>query len=114
MHEFALAQNIINTICEEVTEELEKISLINIEVGAYSGIVIDSLDFGLRLILTENKNPHININIVQVPTIARCECGKEYEISDLFKNCPACNSFNRKIISGLEIIINSVEVKENV
>jgi hydrogenase nickel incorporation protein HypA/HybF len=113
MHEYALAQDIINTICEEVTDDLKKITLINIEVGAYSGIVVDSLDFGLRLILTEKKNPHADINIIQVPTIARCECGKKYEINNLYENCPACQSFNRKIISGMEIIINSVEIRES-
>lgn len=113
MHEYALAQDIINTICEEVTDDLKKITLINIEVGAYSGIVVDSLDFGLRLILTEKKNPHTDINITQVPTVARCECGKEYEINNLYEKCPACSSFSRKIISGMEIIINSVEIKES-
>jgi len=112
MHEFALAQDIINTICTEVTEKIENITQINIEVGAYSGIVVDSLDFGLRLILTEKKNPHADISIIQVPTIALCECGKKYEISNLLENCPICNSFNRKMTSGMEVIINSVEIKE--
>jgi Zn finger protein HypA/HybF involved in hydrogenase expression len=82
-------------------------------VGAYSGIVADSLDFGLRLILTEKNNPHADINIIQVPTIAHCECGHEYKINHLYENCPACRSFSRKIISGMEIIIHSVEIKES-
>ncbi len=112
MHEFALAQDIVETISTKVTDELEKISNINIDVGAFSGVVVDSLDFGLKIILAEKNIPGVKINIVEVPTIARCECGKEYEIKEIFENCPKCHSFNRKLISGMDIVINSVELVE--
>ena len=112
MHEFGLAQDIINTISSEVSSDVKKISQINIDVGAFSGIVVDSLDFGLRIILNEKKNTFAKININQVPTIVSCECGKEYEIKNMFENCPVCKSFNRKFISGMDIVINSVELKE--
>ncbi len=112
MHEFALAQDIVETISTKVTDNLEKVSNINIDVGVFSGVVVDSLDFGLKIILAEKNIPGVKINIVEVPTIARCECGKEYEIKEIFENCPQCHSFNRKLISGMDIVINSVELVE--
>ena len=112
MHEFALAQDIVETISTKVTDDLEKVSHINIDVGVFSGVVVDSLDFGLKIILAEKKIPGVKINIVEVPTIARCECGKEYEIKEIFESCPKCHSFNRKLISGMDIVINSIELVE--
>lgn len=112
MHEFALAQDIVETISAKVTEDLEKVSKINIDVGAFSGIVIDSLDFGLQAVLADKKIPDVKINITEVPTIARCECGNEYQLREIFETCPLCHSFNRKLISGMDIIIKSVEILE--
>jgi hydrogenase nickel insertion protein HypA len=112
MHEFALAQDIVNTIRKEVTEDLEKILAINIDVGAFSGVVVDSLDFGLKAILPEGSNGRIKININTVPTIAVCECGHQYHLQDIFENCPACHAYDRKLISGTDITIKSVEIDE--
>lgn len=112
MHEFALAQDIVETITTKVTEDLEKVSTINIDVGTFSGIVAESLDFGLKVILAEKHNPDININITPIPSIARCECGNEYRVNEIFESCPHCQSFNRELISGMDIVINSVEVSE--
>jgi hydrogenase nickel incorporation protein HypA/HybF len=112
MHEFALAQNIVDTISEKVTTDLQKVSNINIDVGAFSGIVADSLDFGIKTIFADRDNPDVKVSICEVPTIARCECGEEYELKDIFEFCPQCRSFNRKLISGMDILINSVEVSE--
>ena len=51
MHEFALAENIITTVCEKITGDLTNVSEINIEVGVFAGVVTESLEFGLKLIL---------------------------------------------------------------
>lgn len=113
MHEFALAEDIIKTIQSRVTADLGKIIRINIDVGAFSGVVPDSLEFGLIIIMNEQKNHRVDISINQIPTRARCECGREYEISDLFENCPDCQSLKRKIISGMDVVIQSVEIRED-
>jgi hydrogenase nickel incorporation protein HypA/HybF len=112
MHEFALAQDIVATITQQVKDDLEKITAINIEAGAYSGVVADSLAFGLNIIFTEKNLPDVKVNIIKVPTIAHCVCGREYELNEIFETCPQCGSFERKIISGMDIVINSVELSE--
>jgi hydrogenase nickel incorporation protein HypA/HybF len=112
MHEFALAQDIVATIARQVADDLEKITAVNIEVGAYSGVVADSLAFGITIIFTEKNLPDVKVNIEKVPTIARCGCGREYELNEIFETCPQCASFEREIISGMDIVINSVELSE--
>jgi len=110
MHEFALAQDIIETISRSVCENLEKITAINIDVGEFSGVVVDSLEFGLSVVLQDKKLSQVQINLTTVPAAAACECGHQYQIKDILESCPKCQSFNRKITSGADVIIRSVEI----
>ncbi len=113
MHEYALAQNIIDTIKEQVTAELEKITKITMEVGAFSGVVPESLEFGMQSILADANVPNVVIDITKVTTVAQCKCGREYQIEEIFESCPDCSSYERKMISGMDIVIHSVEVRDD-
>jgi len=110
MHEFALAQDIMETISRSVSENLEKITALYIDVGEFSGVVVDSLEFGLTVVLEDKNLSHVQINITTVPGAAVCECGHQYQIKDILASCPRCQSFNRKITSGADVIIRSVEI----
>lgn len=112
MHEFAMAQDIVETISVKVTEDLEKVSKINIVIGEFSGVVAESLEFGITAIMADKNHPDVNVNIEKIPTIARCQCGNEYQLNDIFDTCPKCHSFNRKLLSGMDVVINSVELLE--
>ncbi len=112
MHEFALAQNIVETLKDQMNKDLSKLVKVTIDVGHFSGVVADSLEFGLTTIFTENNLKNVTITINKVPTLAKCQCGKEYEIREIFENCQSCQSFSRKIISGMDIVINSIELKD--
>ena len=111
MHEFALAQDIVSTISEKVTKDLHKVASINLEIGTFCGVVIDSLDFGLKVIFESNNIKGIKINMHKIASIAQCRCGEKYQIADLLDNCPVCQSLQRKLISGTELFIRSVELK---
>lgn len=113
MHEFALAQDIVETIRRQLPDKMEKITCIHLEVGAFSGVVAESLEFGIDVIFSEKNIPGVKVNIAKVPTIARCKCGNEYELDEIFTKCPACESFEKKVISGMDIVIKSVEILED-
>ena len=112
MHEFALAQDIIETISRSVTEKLEKITALHIEVGEFSGVVLDSLEFGLTVVLEDKNLFNIKINMNTVPATVVCECRHEYHIKDILESCPKCQSYKRKFTSGADVIIRSVELLE--
>ncbi len=112
MHEFALAQDIIATIGRSVTEDLEKLRVIRLEVGHFSGVVVDSLEFGLNVCLEDKGLKDVTISIQTVPAVALCECGNEYTVVDILETCPNCHSLNRKITSGADVMIKSVEVED--
>ncbi len=110
MHEFALAQSIVTTIEKNTGESLDKLTAIHLEVGEFAGVVVDSLEFGLQVALQDRDIHNVNIDVATVPASAVCECKNEYQLKDMFQNCPLCQSFNRKVISGTDVIIKSVEV----
>jgi hydrogenase nickel incorporation protein HypA/HybF len=112
MHEFAIAQDIFETIGRNVGEDLSKITAIHIEVGEFSGVVIESLEFGLNVVLQDKNLADVKVNISMVPAAAVCECKYEYPIKDILDACPQCSSYNRKITSGTDVIIKSIEIEE--
>jgi hydrogenase nickel incorporation protein HypA/HybF len=112
MHEFALAQNIIAAIEKNIGEDFSKLTAVHIEVGEFAGIVTDSLAFGLEVALKDRDLEDVQIDIKNVPALAICECGNQYNIKDIFETCPQCQSLKREIKSGTDVIISSVEVSD--
>jgi hydrogenase nickel incorporation protein HypA/HybF len=112
MHEFALAQDIIETVSRNVKADLEKVTAIYIEVGEFSGVVADSLEFGLEVVLKDRNLSHVKIDMTAVPAVAVCQCGINYSIKDILETCPECHSYQRKITSGADVIIRSIELQE--
>jgi len=112
MHEFAIAQDIVTSLSKKLQEDFKKIYKINIEVGTFSGIVNDSLSFGLEALFKENNIADVKINITKSETGAVCECGNKYVVKDIFSFCPVCGSSKREMSNSTEITVTSVEVRE--
>jgi hydrogenase nickel insertion protein HypA len=112
MHEFALAQDIIDTIGRTAAGDLAKLAVIHLEVGEFAGVVTDSLEFGLQVILKDKNLPDVKIDISSVPVVAVCECGNEYRLKEILDSCPVCRSYNRVIKTGKEVIIKSIELED--
>jgi len=113
MHEFALAQDIIDTISRHIKEDISLLKAIHIEAGQFSGVVTDSLEFGLQMILQEKQLKDVRIEITSVQAVALCECGTRYSLCDIGETCPQCHSFTRSIDSGKDVIIKSIEIEDN-
>lgn len=112
MHEFALAQDIIETIGRHVNENMPKLAVIHIEVGVFSSVVVESLEFGLKLFLKEKNLEDVAIEFSTAEGMARCECDTEYAVNDISDCCPKCFSFNRTFTAGKDVIIKSIELRD--
>jgi len=81
MHEFAIAQDITSSLQKSLGEDFKNLSKINIEIGCFSGIVADSLSFGLEtLIGIEQGDSNLLIDIREKEANAKCECGHKYKV----------------------------------
>jgi hydrogenase nickel incorporation protein HypA/HybF len=113
MHEFSLAQDIMGTIGRNVAAcDMAKLAVIHIEVGEFAGVVVDSLEFGLQMVLQDKNLGSVKIDITRVPAFAVCECKNEYQIKDILESCPVCGSYNRTLTSGKDVIIKSIELSD--
>ncbi len=112
MHEFSVAQNIIESIKAEIGENLiSKVRKISMEIGRLSGISIESLEFSLQVLLDKKGENILNVN--EIEPVVRClNCKTEYTPDDMIWICPECSDMHGEILKGNEIKIIDLEVED--
>ncbi|EKD26764.1 MAG: hypothetical protein ACD_79C01025G0003 [uncultured bacterium] len=103
MHEFSVAQNIINIIIENNKEN--PVSEAIIRIGALSGVVKESLEFYMEIMIEENSLKDLKVSLVEEPIKCQCTCGNIYTTRSMFDGCPVCQGFERKILEGRDCTI---------
>lgn len=110
MHEFSLAQNIIE-IVEEAIEKNDagKVSSIELEIGTLSGVEIPALDMALESLQPGSVIDGAEIVKQIIQGKAQClNCQHEYNPDDYFTVCPECGSLRAEIIKGKELRVKSI------
>jgi hydrogenase nickel incorporation protein HypA/HybF len=111
MHEYSVALSIADLVLEHCqSRRLEKI---NLSIGALSGILFESLEMHLQLILEEKGHKDVALVARYEPATFRCACGKDYEVEHFTQGCPACGGYNRQITGGKDCRVESIEVKDD-
>ena len=116
MHELSIAQNIVEIVRQSVpADEIINVTAIKLKIGEMAGVVADSLEFGFQAITSETELEKAKLQIEKVPFVFKCnECGKESGNEFGMTICPHCNSTDTKILSGMEIQVIEVELKETI
>jgi len=116
MHELSIAQNIVEIVSQSVpADELENVTTIKLKIGEMAGVVSDSLEFGFMAITSETGLENAKLQIEKVPFVFKCnECGKESGNEFGMTICPHCGGSDTTIISGMEIQVIEVEVRETI
>ena len=110
MHEFSLAQK-MTEIIREKSGGL-KVTAVDIEVGAVSGAVPESLSFCAKVLFEEAFGKEIKIRMHVLPAEVRCECGNAFILETPLSPCPSCSGFVRTIILGKDVYVKSIEVDD--
>ena len=107
MHELSLATEIMRMAAGEIPEKW-KLKGLAITVGGLSCVSPDSLVFCLRSLAGDD----VEVEVSKTPAVLQClECGNEFETTDMYEPC-SCGSLKRQVISGREITVDSIEMKE--
>ncbi|MCP4751300.1 MAG: hydrogenase maturation nickel metallochaperone HypA [Proteobacteria bacterium] len=111
MHEVSIAMSILDIALEEARKaEAKKISGIRLQIGAKSGVVVDSLEFAFEMVTKNTPAEDARLDIERIPFRGECvACGHLFECDD-FLICDRCGHFG-KIVSGRELEIKSIEVE---
>ena len=112
MHEMTIAQSIIE-LAEQVAlkEDAGSIESIDIEIGTFSGVVLESLAFAMEIAVKDTKLQKARINYLEKAGIACCnQCHTRFETNDLLTLCPDCHTADIEIIDGKQLKIKSLTI----
>jgi len=114
MHELSIAQNIIEMIQQYVPEpEWKQVAAVRIKIGVVAGIVPDSLEFSFQAITSESALRKTRLIIERIPFRVQCHtCNTITENEDGFALCGECESTDIKVLSGTELQIAEIEIRD--
>ncbi len=114
MHEMSLVQGLLGQLDELAkTHDKKKVISVVMEIGANSGVVIDSFQFGFDILSKENPLTSEAKLIVESPLAAyRCYgCGVETEAEQRPDCCPDCSETLLTAEGGDDLILRQVEME---
>ncbi len=111
MHELKIAEELIGIITQVAeTENLKKVTKVNIQFGKMIMIVPDVFRFVFECAVKGTVAKKAKLHLEILPVKFACnKCIEETEIDDLLFVCPYCGSNDLKLIQGRETIIESIE-----
>jgi hydrogenase nickel incorporation protein HypA/HybF len=108
MHEMALTQGVVETVCEHAAGR--RVHSVQLEVGALCAIVPDAMTFCFELAAQGTAADGARLDIDVHPGAAHCRsCDAHFELSDLILLCP-CGSADVEVLAGRDLKILSMEV----
>ncbi len=113
MHELSIAEDMLRVI-EQALGRKQNLCIVTLVLGPLSGVSAEALRFCFSEVASYRGfgSPELVIK----KTLARIHCtgcGDDYEAADFYEGCPSCGSLNRKILSGRECMVESVEIEED-
>ena len=115
MHELSLAESILESIVEKsITLNFSFVRDITLTIGALSCVEPDSLQWYLTEISESTPLANTNIHIIKTPGKMYCNhCQQSFDSDELYCCCPHCNSTDKRIVSGDEMVISHIDIIEN-
>ncbi|MDJ0589423.1 MAG: hydrogenase maturation nickel metallochaperone HypA [Pleurocapsa sp. MO_226.B13] len=111
MHELGITENIV-AIAIEHAQGLP-VKEVTLEIGQLTAVMPEAIRFCFDVCCRDTLLAGANLNIVEVPGIARCRhCGTETPLTQPFGICDRCGSIELEIIQGEELKITEMEVEE--
>lgn len=115
MHELSLAEHILHSMNDYIKKNNVKISKIHIHIGELSTIVSESLVFSFDIVKINTLLEKAELEIHFEKGIAKCKkCLKEQEISKYATPCSFCGHAYLDILSGNQMLIQSIELEKKV
>jgi len=119
MHEYSIAEELINTLLDQVNEDkLSNTEIVHLEIGELQVISREALTQAFKVVTEGTLLEGAKLSYEDVPIIVRCEdCGFQGEVNyeDDFSlhfsvpvlSCPECGS-TVDIIQGNEMAVRSL------
>jgi hydrogenase nickel incorporation protein HypA/HybF len=108
VHELALAQSVVEAVCERAAGR--SVRSVQLEVGDLTAVVPEAMLFCFDLACEGTAAAGARLDIERRPAAARCAtCGTDFEPPDAIMLCP-CGSADVAVTAGRELRILTMEV----
>jgi hydrogenase nickel incorporation protein HypA/HybF len=110
MHEFSIIQNIFPIVTKIATENhLRTIKEITLKIGKLRQVIPENLQFAFSVLVKETNFKDAKLIIIDVPIEVSCQsCHENFLVNDTAYICPKCGSSDNIILTGKEILLESV------
>ncbi len=115
MHEMGIALQIIDIVKASLPEDAKgaPIERINLKIGKLSAVVADSLRFCFEIAVKDTALDGAVLHIEKIPVTARCnDCRHQWTLANPVFSCPACDGGAIDVLSGRELAVDSIEIKD--
>lgn len=117
MHEFSIGESIVRSVMAELERQNVPpgaLCSVRIAVGALHQIIPDTLIFAYTSLTQDTPAAGSRLVLRSVPVTARCKaCGWEGALQVPVFLCGACQSGAIELLTGMELQLESLEVKED-
>ena len=109
MHELAIAQSIVEAVCEVAGDV--RVNRVQLKIGGLAGVISDSIRFCFDLCTRATVLEGAELQIEEIAARARClECSAEFVVENFIALCE-CGSSRVEIVAGDELRITEVELE---
>lgn len=113
MHELAVAQALVEQVDAVIDQhQASSATSIRVRIGPLAGVVPELLATAFPLAAAGSRMQHVELEFTHAPIQVRCQnCGSETEAAMNRLICGACGDWHTQIISGDELLLESVELE---
>ncbi|MBT3581780.1 hydrogenase maturation nickel metallochaperone HypA [bacterium] len=115
MHELSIIMEILK-IAEQNAQQnnLKKIKKIKLKVGKLRHLVPDIMTVAFQTARQDTLADQAKLEIEEIPIKMVCQnCQKKFMVEDHVYFCPKCQQGSLQIVTGKEIILESIEGEKN-
>lgn len=115
MHELAVAQALVEQVNAVIDQHhASSATAIRVRIGPLAGVVPELLATAFPLAAAGNRMEHAQLEFTHAPIQVHCQtCGAETEAAMNRLVCGACGDWHTQLISGDELLLESVELVTN-
>jgi hydrogenase nickel insertion protein HypA len=117
MHEFSVAQTIVDSVCIElkrISKPNLRLVTTHVVVGRLRAIIPDFLQSAYESIAQETPAKGSKLEVVFAPLNGTClACGWTGELTTAFFECPTCASRQGRLNGGRELYLQNLEIEHD-
>ena len=117
MHEFSICKNLVDLLLAEVGKQpgdQVRVKTVRLIVGRYHQIVPENLEFAFEVLVRDTPAAGALLAMTFTPIVTEClDCRRRGEITPPLYVCAQCGGGRLEIVSGKEMILESMEIHEH-